>query len=432
MNKTKILFAIFYLVFTSSFILYCQTPINKDDIIVNHDHLDELYEEIVVENIEMAVIHIYSEYPNYEWVTDEDEGFTCVDDVARATIYYAEDFRQNENESSLVKTRKLIEYIMYMKSGNGFYYNFIFPDYSINKTHENSIDRPGWWSWRALWALVETYDVIKSVDENAADRMSKQIKSTVEAIKNEVVESNETFNYKGIDLPTWLPHKTASDQAALLVLTLSKYSTLFNDNSVIPIIKNLSDGITLMQVRDKSFVYDGAILCWQNVWHAWGNSQSYALLLAYELTNTKKYLETALYEIDTFYQSVKNKKMINEFRVAKTADNFNLIKEHRFAQIAYSIRPMIFAAIKANAITGKDKYAKLAGEMANWFYGDNIAQIKMYHENSGICFDGLISEKEVNKNSGAESTIEALLSLQKVSQNKISNNILKSLKSNAK
>ena len=432
MIKTKTLFLSLNFVFLSHLLLFCQSTTNKDDLYVNHNHLDQLYEEIVVDNIDMAVIHIYSEFPNYDWVGDDDEGFTCVDDVARAAIYYAEDFRINGNKGSLRKTKMLIEYIMYMQSENGFYYNFIFPDYSINKTHQNSENRAGWWSWRAFWVLVEVYDIIKLEDETTAGRMSKQINSTVKAIKTNIVKTKETVEVKGISLPTWLPHNTASDQAALLVIALSKYSKLFNDNSVITIIKKLSDGISMMQIRDKSFLYDGAILSWQNVWHAWGNSQSFALLSAYEITGEKKYLETALYELDNFCQTVKTVKMVSEFHTAKIDNKYNLMKEHQFAQIAYSIRPMIFASIKAHDITGDDRYAELAGEMANWFYGDNIAKIKMYHEDSGVCYDGIISETEVNKNSGAESTIEALLSIQKISQNKTSYIILKELRSDAK
>ena len=43
----------------------------------------------------------------------------------------------------------------------------------------------------------------------------------------------------------------------------------------------------------------------------------------------------------------------------------------------------------------------------------------MYDENTGIVFDGIESAQKVNMNSGAESTIEALLSLQKIMNNKV-------------
>ena len=49
---------------------------NKDNTpreIVNTSHLDYLYEEININKTEMAIIHIYSNYPSYEYVDDEDE-----------------------------------------------------------------------------------------------------------------------------------------------------------------------------------------------------------------------------------------------------------------------------------------------------------------------------------------------------------------------
>jgi hypothetical protein len=38
----------------------------------------------------------------------------------------------------------------------------------------------------------------------------------------------------------------------------------------------------------------------------------------------------------------------------------------------------------------------------------------MYSKETGRCFDGLSSSTKVNENSGAESTIEALLAIEKI------------------
>jgi len=48
----------------------------------------------------------------------------------------------------------------------------------------------------------------------------------------------------------------------------------------------------------------------------------------------------------------------------------------------------------------------------------------MYFPLSGICYDGINSQNVINKNSGAESTIEALLSLLTLEQNQIAINTL--------
>jgi len=63
-------------------------------------------------------------------------------------------------------------------------------------------------------------------------------------------------------------------------------------------------------------------------------------------------------------------------------------------------------------VTGEEKYLKRAEKIATWFTGKNIANQQMYDQATGRCFDGIVSETKVNMNSGAESTIEALLSLQ--------------------
>jgi hypothetical protein len=56
---------------------------------VNIQHLENLYHEVKMPNGTVAgSIVIYSDFPNYSWVADEDEGLTCVDDVARAALFY--------------------------------------------------------------------------------------------------------------------------------------------------------------------------------------------------------------------------------------------------------------------------------------------------------------------------------------------------------
>ena len=79
---------------------------------------------------------------------------------------------------------------------------------------------------------------------------------------------------------------------------------------------------------------------------------------------------------------------------------------------------MVFAALEAHKITGEKKYAVYAANYAGWFFGDNNQNEQIYFPDTGICFDGL-NENSVNNNSGAESTIEALLLLQEIEQNEI-------------
>jgi hypothetical protein len=49
----------------------------------------------------------------------------------------------------------------------------------------------------------------------------------------------------------------------------------------------------------------------------------------------------------------------------------------------------------------------------------NAAQAQMYDPKTGRGFDGILSEKEINRNAGAESTIEALYAILEVEANPV-------------
>src|SRR5439155_24394568 len=61
-----------------------------------------------------------------------------------------------------------------------------------------------------------------------------------------------------------------------------------------------------------------------------------------------------------------------------------------------------------------------------WFYGNNSAGFPMYDPATGRGYDGLLgpSEFRVNRNSGAESTIEALMALQAINANPLAERYL--------
>jgi hypothetical protein len=73
---------------------------------------------------------------------------------------------------------------------------------------------------------------------------------------------------------------------------------------------------------------------------------------------------------------------------------------------------MIFACLKAYEVTHEEKYFTRATELAGWFTGKNFAGKPMFDASEGRGFDGIDETLAINRNSGAESTIESLLSLQ--------------------
>ena len=86
---------------------------------------------------------------------------------------------------------------------------------------------------------------------------------------------------------------------------------------------------------------------------------------------------------------------------------------------------MILATIEAYHVTKSDKYGVQAGNLGSWYFGGNTANQTMYSTSTGRCFDGIDSESSFNSNSGAESTIEALLSMQAIETSSTALQILK-------
>ncbi len=409
--KKSILFLLFLI-----FLISCQEG-KKEKLKINTNHLDHLYEEIVINNISMGIIHIYSNYPNYNYIDDEDEGTACIDDAARAAVFYLKNFHSTNDNSNIIKNKKLLEFLIYMQSENGYLYNFIWKDYSINKDFRTSVNEPHWWSWRALWALTESYPYYKKYDTEFSNKIFKTIENLIGAIKSNIPNEYQKEEFSGIEIPNWLPSNFASDQASVLLLGLINYYKQSKDEVVLDYIKLLSNGIMQMQIDDANSPYYGAFLSWQNTWHSWGNCQSYALLKSYELFHDKDILESALLEINNFYPKLIKEGYLNSFEVSKTNSGITIVNQKKYSQIAYNFRPMIYALIEAFKITKDDKYAAMAGKVAKWFTGENSNSTEMYNQNNGVVFDGIESDKKVNMNSGAESTIEALLSLLEIKNN---------------
>jgi hypothetical protein len=417
-NEMKFLIEILFLI-VISFLLNGQISYCQSDFVVNKSHLDYLYKEIVVDGKEMAIVHIYSNAPDYKYVGDDDEGYACVDDAARAAIFYLEYFKVYNDSSSLYKYYKLVEFLLYMQAESGYFYNFIWEDNSINKTFKTSVAEANWWSWRALWAMTEGYDYLINNNEERSIKVKKSISRIIENIKKNTPKEKNDVTIEGIKLPDWLPFQFASDQAALLTIILSNYYKITGDKEILDYLYSLVQGIMMMQIKDSEFEFNGAFLSWQNDWHGWGNSQAYALLKAYQVLENEELKTAALFELNNFYKRLSEVGYLNSFSISKTDCKYELMNSNKFSQIAYNIRPMIYALIEAYKLTLDTTYAVQAGEIAKWFAGKNPAGEVMYNPHTGIFYDGVESENLINKNSGAESTIEGLLSLLKISQNQI-------------
>lgn len=393
-------------------------PPPEKGTVINTAHLDALYDQLVTDKDTVGFIHIYAEYPDYHLVGDADEGIACVDDASRAAIFYLQQYEQSANPEYLRKGRMLIRFLLSMQAPNGYYYNFIWPDGRIHTEGPTTRPEPNFWSWRTLWAFGEAIRILPHEDL-LVDRMRAQREKLVTALLSEsAFASLDTDTTMGWVFPTWLPKVCGTDQAAIVLIGLTsmlqqdKFEGTVDRKQVILLMRHFAEGLMKMQVRDPGSRQDGAFLSWENIWHAYANVQAYSLLTAGPILKDTAMLQSALYEVKTFYPSIRRNGWINHFSIRMEQGKTIMNDSSAFPQIAYGVRPMVWASLKAYMMTGDNTYLVQARELAQWFSGKNDAHAVMYDPATGRGFDGIQSPDQINKNAGAESTIESLLSLQ--------------------
>ncbi|MDO9576038.1 MAG: hypothetical protein Q7J55_05880 [bacterium] len=362
----------------------------------------------------MMIIHIYSEYPDYGWVDASDEGISCVDDVSRSAIVYLRHYEVYGDSVSLEKARRGLNFVMYMEQEDGEFYNFILRDYSINTEGRTSKKSFNWWAVRGLRALCCGYRVFSEIDSAYASELKKHIELTFGRIREFLKYYGKYEFFDGVKVPKWLVH--GGDATPEVILALLDYYSVKADREVKEIIKKLAEGLVQFQVKDSSNPFYGMHFSWRNCWHAWGNAQTEALAKAGRMFDNTSWIESAKLEADNFYPFLISKNFLNSIELHLEESP----SIRAFPQISYGIRPMVSGLIQLYITTGDERYAKLAGLTASWLRGNNPAHSNMYDSKTGRVYDGIDNENKINKNSGAESTIEALMTLMDISDSPIS------------
>lgn len=376
--------------------------------LTNPAHLNHLFEKVKIGKQEVGIIHIYAEAPDYEWVGDDDEGIACVDDAARAAVFYLRHYETTGDNDSLMRARMLLNFILHMQAENGLFYNFIWPDLSIHKDGPTTKNILGWWTARAIWALGEGTRIFRKVDSYFADDLHESIRATYSHLDTLLENYGRIEKFKGFAVPQWLLYRSAADATSELMLGLIAISQDAQNQIVQGYLSKFAEALLHTQQGDADHFPYGALLSWKNIWHGWGNSQAQALLLTGALLENNHFQKAAKLEIDHFYPYLADNDYLREIVFHNTVSE-EKCEKHLFEQIAYNIRPMVLATINLYRQTGDLKYAEAAVRYTSWYFGNNIAKVQMYDPKTGRCFDGIKSAKAINRNAGAESTIEALL-----------------------
>src|SRR5215216_3065901 len=173
---------------------------------VNLTHLNFLVEDVDIAGQPMAITHIYSEYPRYEWVDASGEGIAAVDDAARAALVYLTDYESTSDPVSLDKAQRLLNFVLYMQADDGQFYNFITDRAgTINQTGNTSFKSSGWWAARAARALAAGYRVLRSLEPSYAAQLDQGFRQIRDIWADEVaVNYGKYEQLHNVQVPAWL------------------------------------------------------------------------------------------------------------------------------------------------------------------------------------------------------------------------------------
>lgn len=372
----------------------------------NLQHALSLVDSIQVDEKTLMFINIYADYPSYEPVMAPGEGIACVDDAGRFIEVLEVEILEYGRTDLTPLARGITRFLLYMQRDDGLWYNFIYPDGSINKTHKNSRAEFSWWAARGMRGLAAAYNIFRTEETEFADTLRSRFQLSARHF-TPILKNYPAMKTTPLGLrPDWMPYD-APDRIAEYLLSLIKMHQI-SPLDYTAEIRKLKEGILSYQYHWEGSPVDGMFFCWRNVWHNWGNLQPLALLKAYEVLQDSTCLMAVKHWADHYLRWAIEQQYFWEITVSAN----DSISVQEFPQIAYGSSSS-YRGIRALAtLTGDAEHIASAGTLLQWFHGNNRASRSMYDPATGRCYDGINSASELNLNSGAESTIEALLAMQ--------------------
>jgi hypothetical protein len=378
---------------------------------LNLAHFDHLFAETTLDGKPVGVMRIYSSYPDYTYAIEPREGYACVDDAARAIVLLAGLPGAERDSHRMRQLELLTRFVLAMQNANGYFNNFLWADGRINTTYYTTVAELNWWSLRALWGLESAYRVIPRDSPLREEVRSSTARLVANLQRDLATGERHTRIVSGFRVPTWLPAGSGADEAAVAVLGLLPHYARTHDAQTRTLIVALAEGMEQMQAGDRGHFPYGLHLSSQNTWHGWGSDQALALLLAGDQLKRRDFITSALAEIDGFYPYAMRQCEIASLVLANQGDRVVVLREQRYPQIAYAQGAMVRAAVEAYHVTGNHRYLAEGQQIFSWFTQPHGNQPAAYDPASGRVADGLIGRDMLNRNSGAESTVEGLMAL---------------------
>jgi multiple sugar transport system substrate-binding protein len=370
---------------------------------VNLDHLQHLGLNAIVKGRPVRVVSLYAEAPDYRPTAsparDGFEGIASVDDAARAAVLYLREYEASGDVRARDEALGLLAFIIAMEQGDGEFVNFIDSAGRLNLNAPSSRKSMSYWAARSIWALGEAVRVLGRKDSTTLATLRPTLDRAIARMEREIDAGR---------LIGGSTTATAEALLGLLALQQAEHSTahVLLGQRTADMLAARSAGT--MWTAPWGAHIDGA----GAEWHAWGARSTEALATAQNTIGRLEYGASARKEADGLWG-----RFLLAGRIPSTVASDGTATW--YPQIAYGVGTIVDGYLALAEISNERRYAVFAGLAAGWFLGSNPAKLSMYDERTGRTFDGIDGPTplKVNRNSGAESTIEALLAIQRVTSN---------------
>jgi hypothetical protein len=351
------------------------------------------------------------------------QGAFDADDIARTAVVYLRDWQLTGDPASKEHAFQTLRSLTYLQTSAGPNAGNVVlwqqadgtlnPSASPAELPDPSDSAESYWLARTMWALGEGYADFKKTDPDFAAFLQDRLHLAVAAANKQSLGKYGTFDIAdGVRVPAWLINGGA-DASAEAVLGLAAYSKAVPADRVVrTALTRLSEGIAAMSSGSVNQWPFGAILPWdqsQTFWHAWGGMAPTALATAAGLLGRSDLLPAAVKDTARFTP---------QLLAAGGPDNL-WSPTPGDAQIAYGVDCRVQGLVATAKATNAPGLLDLAAISAAWFFGANPSGAPAYNPATGTAIDGIEPDGGVNLNSGAESTIHTLLTMETLDANPV-------------
>jgi len=348
------------------------------------------------------------------------QGAFNADDTARTAVVYLRHWQQTGDTDSRDHAFQVLRSLTYLQTTEGPNAGNVVlwqqADGALNPSAEPvelpdpSDSAESYWLARTVWALGEGYAAFADEDPEFAAFLQERMDLSLAALNRGSLSDYPAYDVAdGKQVPAWLIADGA-DASAEAVLGLTAYLKVKPTGPTAATaetaLSRLGEGIAAMStVEGASGDWPfGAIMPWTHspsLWHAWGGLAPAAAAVASEVLDDPALLTAAVQDSAQFTP---------QLLAAGGPDNAWSPTPGE-AQIAYGVDSRLQSLVATADAADAPGLLNVAAITAGWYFGANRSGQPAYNPATGAAIDGIERDGRVNPNSGAESTIHALLSM---------------------